>query len=531
MKTDPHQSGLLANRYKLIDVVGKGAMGKVYRAQDTLLGNVTVAVKFLSHMLLNQKMRDRFETEATISALLGEKSIHIVRVRDYGVDQDEIPFYVMEFLQGENISDIIKHKPLSVTRFLKLIRQICVGMEAAHQGIIFKGELCSIVHRDIKPSNILVIEDPTLGELIKILDFGIAKLVQSNEAQTQSFMGTLAYCSPEQMEGKELDNRSDIYSLGIMMYEMLTSEMPIMPENPSFGSWYQAHHFNQPTPFNPRFNVPSDIQHLVFQCLAKLPGDRPQNMGDLLKILDKLEPGSVKHSRAISQQTTGVHTLERSQMAQVSVESLEISHHQVPNIILPPQQVLKQKVKLEQLTPDELCWRSSWPKNKPCQKIVFPTILKASHESFVSLWVMLDQLDIVNRVSSTRYNQFLFLNVPHPMILWITVLYNHQYGARWLPCYLDLKSNVGQQVCQVLSQTGYYRILFFAIENPSQCQNMMTSKIAPNQCQMLNDWVIQSRAVKGSEPKASKNILKQEFEKLKSRILIKLETSHSQPSA
>jgi serine/threonine-protein kinase len=89
-----------------------------------------------------------------------------------------------------------------------------------------KAKICPIIHRDIKPSNIIVIQDSGLGELVKILDFGIAKLIQSGESQTQSFMGTLAYCSPEQMEGKELDHRSDIYSFGIVMYEMITGETP-----------------------------------------------------------------------------------------------------------------------------------------------------------------------------------------------------------------------------------------------------------------------------------------------------------------
>jgi len=210
MPPDTRHRRLLANRYQLIELAGSGAMGQVYRAEDKLLGGVTVAVKFLSQALLNQKMKERFEREATISALLGEKSSHIVRVKDYGLDEKEIPFYVMEFLQGESLSDVIKYRPLSIDRFLKVVRQICFGLESAHKGILYQGELCPIIHRDIKPSNILIVEDAALGELVKILDFGIAKLVQSEESQTQAFMGTLAYCSPEQMEGKELDNRSDI---------------------------------------------------------------------------------------------------------------------------------------------------------------------------------------------------------------------------------------------------------------------------------------------------------------------------------
>lgn len=109
----------------------------------------------------------------------------------------------MEFLEGQSLSDLIKFQPLELKRFLHITRQICVGMEAAHSGITLHGDLCQVVHRDIKPSNVLVMPDPTVGELVKILDFGIARLVQENATQTHSFMGTLAYCSPEQMEGKK----------------------------------------------------------------------------------------------------------------------------------------------------------------------------------------------------------------------------------------------------------------------------------------------------------------------------------------
>ena len=100
----------------------------------------------------------------------------------------------------------------------------------------FDDKICPIIHRDIKPSNLLVIADPSFRELVKILDFGIAKLLQSDNNHTNYYLGTLAYSSPEQMEGKQLDNRSDIYSLGVMMFEMLTGKMPLTAQTRSFGS-------------------------------------------------------------------------------------------------------------------------------------------------------------------------------------------------------------------------------------------------------------------------------------------------------
>ncbi|MCU0534879.1 MAG: serine/threonine protein kinase [Hydrococcus sp. Prado102] len=499
MTIDPKHRRLLANRYQLIDLIGSGAMGHVYRAEDKVLGGVTVAVKFLSQALLNSKMRERFEREAQISAQLGEKGIHIIRVRDYGVDERDIPFYVMEFLQGESLSEIIKYQPLPLSRFLKITRQICFGLECAHKGIIYQGEVCPIVHRDIKPSNILVTQDSALGELVKILDFGIAKLIQSNESQTQSFMGTLAYCSPEQMEGKELDNRSDIYSLGIMMYEMLTGEMPIFPENSSFGGWYEAHHYAKVQPLNSALGAPPALEALIMKCLEKLPPNRFQSVSELIQALDKIE--SIRHDsppviREVPTTLGAGKTTSRSSIASTK----------------------------------DLCLQKSWPDDKPQQKIVFPNLIKTPENTFTSLWVMLDRQDIQNRLNSIRYNQFLFMPNPHPTILWITVLYNRQHGPRWLPCYLDLKTPTGQKLARLLADTGSYWLLFFAIENPQRCQQVMKSTIASNQCKMLREWADTSQVQQAGKPQIAKKMLKQELEKLKPRIIGKLEgmrTSHA----
>jgi len=497
MATDPNSGRLLANRYRLIELAGKGAMGQVYRAEDTLLGGVTVAVKFLAQTLLNQRMRDRFEREATICALLAEKSIHIVRVKDYGVDDRDIPYYVMEFLEGESLSDAIKTEPLPIGRFLSIVRQICLGLECAHRGIIFKQEPSQIIHRDIKPSNILLVQDPTLGELVKILDFGIAKLIEANREQTHSFMGTLAYCSPEQMEGKELDNRSDIYSLGVMMYEMLTREMPLLPENNSFGSWYKAHHEFKPLPLKPELNIPREIDRLIARCLEKDPNQRPQNVGEILKCLEPLE----KH---YSQERYGISSQRRTSTAEgADAEDGNRS------------------------TLESVCLKMTWPETKPRQPIVFHRLLRTSQGVFATLWTMLEQEDILNRRYSTRYNQFLFLTTPHPMVLWITLLYNRDRGPRWLPCYLDLKTPVGQRTARLLGKSGNYRMLFFALENnENKCQYVMSITIDPTQCRMLVEWANTSQGIRSSgQSSLSKKLLRQEFEKLKPKILMKLEAA------
>ena len=522
MSLGNYEHRVLADRYQLTELIGSGAMGQVYRAEDKVLGGVIVAVKFLSHTLLNEKMRERFEREATISALLGEKSIHIIRVRDYGIDENEVPFYVMEYLEGQGLSDMIKFQPMELQRFLHVTRQICVGMDAAHTGILLKGDICQVVHRDIKPSNVLILQDPTVGELVKILDFGIAKLVQANATQTHSFMGTLAYCSPEQMEGKTLDNRSDLYSFGVMMYEMLTLEMPILPETSSFGAWYKAHHEFEPRPFEPHLQIPKQLKDIILQCMAKSREQRPKSAQDILDVIASIEKQA--QNKDIDKATT------YSGKATIIVPKSNDDYSEDETLVRPQPTSKSKTTKQSKITKSAKTTTSlTWPKNKPLQKIVFPRIVNTATESYPSLWVMLNKQDILNRIVSIRYNQFLFLSSPHPMILWITVIYNPNYGARWLPCYLDLKTSTAQQVIACLAEQGSYKILFFALEEPEKCQHNMVSTIAPNQCNIMLQWISNTpKYVSKGSPIESKKRLKTEFERLKPRILKKLAQSYKQ---
>ncbi|GAC1499323.1 MAG: hypothetical protein NVS2B14_12700 [Chamaesiphon sp.] len=217
---EPHIGQLVAQRLEVKHLIGKGAMGAVYYAEDTVHKEKSFAIKFLTQTLENETMKRRFAREAGICAQLGKKSNHIVQVMAYGLQEGKIPYYVMEFLSGQSLKDLLKEQSLSLARFFRICRQICLGLQAAHQGIEIKGKNCPVIHRDLKPANILVTTDLHQGEVVKILDFGIAKLVgdQLQLTHTGDFIGTLAYCSPDQMEGRELDNRSDIYSLGVVMF-------------------------------------------------------------------------------------------------------------------------------------------------------------------------------------------------------------------------------------------------------------------------------------------------------------------------
>lgn len=491
---------LLAQRYQIQQLIGTGAMGQVYLAKDVLLGGVPVAIKFLSLLIQNEKMRvqERFEREAKTCALLGQKSIHIVRVMDYGVDENGTPFYVMEYLQGNSLNEIIRLEPLSLARFLSLARQISLGLHCAHQGIPIDDEIYLIVHRDIKPSNILVVQDSSFGELAKILDFGIAKLLQPDVNQTNYYLGTLAYSSPEQMEGKELDNRSDIYSLGVVMFEMLTGKMPIEANIHSFGGWYKAHQSQIPRSFNStnsNLKLPQKLENLVMKCLAKSPFERPQSVSEILQALLLLEQHyGAGHHRGIEEASTAV-----------ALVPTEVKH--VEGSLLTTQV-------FQTLT---------WPKDKPIADIVFPHPISSNSDALAALWIMLPKKEIQKRIVCTRYNQFLFIPSPHPMMLWITVLHNHEHGPKWLPHYLDMKTRRGLQMARMLGEMGFYHLLLFARESPERISTSLISTIASAQRELLQQWAISSEMLLSvADPQISKDLLKKEFEKIKPQILSKL---------
>lgn len=496
------QEKLLVNRYQLIELVGTGAMGKVYRAKDKASNGLDVAVKILSRSLDDKKMIKQFQREATISALLSERSINIVKVQDYGVDETQVPFYVMEFLEGESLSDFIQFHDIPLLKFLNLTRQICLAMETAHNGIFFEGEICPIIHRDLKPSNIFIVEDEAKGDLIKVLDFGIAQLSHPEGEKTKGFVGTPRYCSPEQIQGKDLDNRSDIYSLGVVLYEMLEKKMPWELEDKLIGSWYKAHTQMIPNDFSPQLKIPLDLKELIMRCLAKSPNDRPQSVGEIIQVLDNVT--------------------QRLQKKLLLKNNRHIIASQNTNA--PYQGKLVSEL-------EKIYLNSAWPENKPQQKIVFPAITTHNESFFPSLWTMLEEEDFHNYQYNIRYNKFMFQSYPHPMILWITVLYSMKNGPRWLPCYLDLKTKMGQEVTNALSNSKEYHVLLFAVNKPDKCQEILSLKVLLKQRTMLKKWASVGKLLilnDSSKAVISKRKLKQDFENLKPEIILEIQKSSTQ---
>jgi serine/threonine-protein kinase len=172
----------------------------------------------------------------------------------------------------------------------------------------------------------------------------------------------------------------------------------------------------------------------------------------------------------------------------------------------------------------QVCLQQSWPQDKPIAQIVFPQSVPSSLGNLATLWVMLPKQDIQHHLFSKPYRQFVFIESPYPMLLWITALHTTEHGSRWLPCYLDLKDPKSQEIVQRLAETGYYRLLLFSTEEPQRCAQVMTVTLSSEQCQRLQAWAKTSQTLQPTaRPSESRRLLKTEFEKLKSQLLVKLD--------
>src|SRR5580692_399670 len=199
-------------KYELIEEVGRGAMGEVYKAQDPFIGRL-VALKTITGALVGRPdLLDRFYQEARSAGALQHPNI--VTVYELG-KEGETPFIAMEFLEGESLESIVERRPvLTLTQKVSYIIPVCRALDYAHKR--------GVVHRDIKPGNVMITKDGA----VKVVDFGIARLMDSSHTQTNTIIGTLGYMSPQQIRGERADERSDIWACGIMLYELLTYQRP-----------------------------------------------------------------------------------------------------------------------------------------------------------------------------------------------------------------------------------------------------------------------------------------------------------------
>ena len=268
---------ILGDRYELIEIIGEGGMAIVYKSKDKKL-NRLVAVKVLKKEFSDNKdIAEKFKREATAIANLSDTNI--VNVLDVGHEEKgNIDYFVMEYVSGKTLKDLIVYSgKLNYTTAIEIAIQIAKALECAHRN--------NIIHRDIKPQNILVTEN---GD-VKVTDFGIAKSsTASTITNTTTIMGSAHYLSPEQAKGTFIDGRSDIYSLGIVLYEMLTGRLPFDGESPVTIALKHI----QSEPIEPKKQnqaIPDSLNNLIMKCMSKECINRYQNCKELIDDLQKIK--------------------------------------------------------------------------------------------------------------------------------------------------------------------------------------------------------------------------------------------------
>jgi eukaryotic-like serine/threonine-protein kinase len=274
---------LLSGRYRLGEVLGYGGMAEVYRAHDVRLDR-DVAIKVLrSDLARDPSFQARFRREAQSAAALNHPMV--VAVYDTGSDDKHdppLPYIVMQYVEGRTLREVLLHEGrLTQHRAIEIVIDVCAALDYSHRA--------SIVHRDIKPGNVMITPDGS----VKVMDFGIARAVAQSTAtvtQTAAVMGTAQYLSPEQARGEKVDARSDLYSAGVVLYELLTGQPPFQGDSPVAVAYQHVREDAIP-PSDIERDLPGDVDAVVMKALAKNPANRYQSAGEMTDDLGRLLTG------------------------------------------------------------------------------------------------------------------------------------------------------------------------------------------------------------------------------------------------
>jgi eukaryotic-like serine/threonine-protein kinase len=328
-ETDQVIGLVLDSKYKIERLIGKGGMGNVYEAKHLHMG-LPVAIKILhAHLIKDGTAVERFRREARSARTVNHQNA--ISIMDFGVTSENILYLVMELINGISLHEILKKETcLESVRAVNLMKQVCLAVDAAHQK--------NIVHRDLKPDNILIVDYAQTKEKVKVIDFSIAK-VKQNDAENVNLtsagvvVGTPHYISPEQAQGFVLDHRSDIYSMGIILYQCLTGQVPF---NGKTSAMLLMQHIQaQPKPLRSlKPNIPQQLEDVVLRALAKSAEERQQTAAQLAEEMENALVDAGLISEPSVPVTTNRKTLalklseeQKSDLIDVPVKEEDVVNH------------------------------------------------------------------------------------------------------------------------------------------------------------------------------------------------------------
>ena len=287
---------ILAGKYRVERVLGAGAMGTVYAATHVVLGQRVAIKRMHVERLGRPNARERFLREARAAASL--RSQHVARVIDVGVCEDGAPFIVMEHLDGEDLATLLDRR--GALPFAEAVEYVLQAAEA-----VAEAHAAGIVHRDLKPANLFLIRDPAGAPRVKVLDFGISKLLGDDLALTRNAvaMGSPLYMSPEQMvSSKDVDSRTDLWSLGVVLYELVTATVPF--DEPRLEALYGRILQSPPPAISARVaTVPAGLEAVILQCLQK---DRRRRFANAAELAAALAPFLPERGAALAARVASV---------------------------------------------------------------------------------------------------------------------------------------------------------------------------------------------------------------------------------
>jgi eukaryotic-like serine/threonine-protein kinase len=273
---------IFMGRYETVRLLGEGGMGRVYLARQLDLGRQVVVKVMHDHIAADPKFCERFTRETLLMARFQHP--YAITLYDASLNDPQGPCIIMEYIRGVSLDEVLQRNGrLTPARVGRLLYQLCEVLQAAHA--------LGIIHRDLKPSNLMIVDADTPYELLKVMDFGLAKMLTPDQfakitqTQTEFAVGTPGYMCPEQARGDEMDGRGDLYSVGVILFELLTGKLPFSGR--STMDLLLAHVTEEPPPLSiASLDVSPTIEEVVRRCLAKDPNDRPRSARELAEIYE-----------------------------------------------------------------------------------------------------------------------------------------------------------------------------------------------------------------------------------------------------